>query len=147
MNTKEKTTRKRTKSVDIVTDKIVFERSNSDIHPHRDRDSLLETKKKVADEEAETGERGRQSECEVKAQSTARPSFLLALTRTFGVDFALQQLCKLVNTVLHMSDPLIFGYVFSDSSLYRWGDGVAQWLERRTRDSVTSNPELEPRQE
>ena len=44
-----------------------------------------------------------------KRGSKSSPSFLKAIVATFGADFLLQQLCELVNTTLHLLDPLLLG--------------------------------------
>ncbi|KAK7101675.1 hypothetical protein V1264_020017 [Littorina saxatilis] len=105
--------RRRTRSEGRAKHKILYERSQSAIHPRTESHKILGSDHSPV-EKAYSRSVGQKDTKESRAktgQKRSRPSLLVVLVRTFGVDFAIGQLYRLTNVALHMTDPLIFGYL------------------------------------
>ena len=101
---------KRTKSMELKTEKTPFMRSQSEYHHTRESDSLLfpEDTPEIKPVEKDDSEKEK-TDSKAKSKSRATPSFLMGLIRSFGVEFFLKQLLQLVRTAFDMIDPIVFG--------------------------------------
>lgn len=103
---------KRTKSMECFKDRIPFQRCQSETQQTKVSDSLLMTATELQEkaEKKEQKEKDKEDmESKIKSRPKAKPSFLIALIKSFGVQFLLRQMLQAIQLVLDMIDPVVFG--------------------------------------
>lgn len=94
--------------METVKDKIAFQRCQSEIHHTKVSDSLLSTDEEL-NEKAEKEKEKDEAESKFKSSPKSKPSFLIALIKSFGLQFLLRQVLQAIRTALSLIDPIIFG--------------------------------------
>ena len=103
---------KRTKSMECTKDKILFQRCQSETHHTKVSDSLLMTNAELQERDDKQKEKEKEKEdkeSKAKSRPKAKPAFLIALIKSFGLQFLLRQMLQAVRVALDMIDPVVFG--------------------------------------